>query len=184
LSNVESRHHDLREADFEPIAYDLVHCRAVLMHLAKPEEALARMARAVRPGGWLLIQEGDYGWFGSVDPTYPGASEFDRAIRASLDAVQSRGFVQSYFGRRLPGLVERIGFANFGSEGSVYIGRGGNNPLARFHSLSGRIPEAAERLIQLGVRTREQTDHVLRMYDDPAFEFIGPTLVSAWAQRP
>jgi len=56
LSNVEIRHHDLREADFEPSAYDLVHCRTVLMHLPKPEEALARMVRAVRPGGWLLVQ--------------------------------------------------------------------------------------------------------------------------------
>jgi len=183
LSNVEIRHHDLRETDFEPSAYDFVHCRAVLLHLPKPEEALGRMARAVRPGGWLLVQEGDYGWFGSVDPTYPGATEFDRATRAVLDCANSCGFMQTYFGRRLPGLVERIGFANFGSEGFVYIGRGGNHALARFQSLSARIPGNADRLIKLGVRTREQNDHVLRMYEDPAFEFIGPTLFSAWAQR-
>jgi len=184
LSNVESRHHDLREADFEPRAYDLVHCRAVLMHLPNPEEAFARMVLAVRPGGWLLVQEGDYGSFGSVDSSYPGASEFDRFTRSALDAVQAHGFGQPYFGRRLPGMVERIGFENFGGEGIVYFGRGGNHPLARFHSLSARVPQSAELLIRLGVRTREQNDHVLRMYDDPSFEFVGPTLVSAWARRP
>jgi predicted methyltransferase len=38
------------------------------MHLAEPERALARMAAALRPGGWLLVEEGDMEASVSTDP--------------------------------------------------------------------------------------------------------------------
>jgi len=50
-SNLEVRLHNVCEEDFERSAYDLVHCRALLIHVPRPEEALARMAKAVRSVG-------------------------------------------------------------------------------------------------------------------------------------
>jgi SAM-dependent methyltransferase len=183
-SNLEVRRHDVCEQDFEPGAYHLVHCRALLMHVPKPEEALARMAKAVRPGGWLFVEEPDYGSFGSVDPTYPGAADFDRSTRVIFEVSRAAGVMRTYFGRRVPGLVERLGFEDFGYTGTVRLALGGNDPLARFHSLIGRIPGPRERLIAAGVQTREQLDHLLRMYDDVSFEFVGPMMFAAWARRP
>src|SRR5262245_2294904 len=52
LSTVEIRHHALRETDFEPSAYDFVHCRAVLLHLPKPEEAPALRGQFVQEDGF------------------------------------------------------------------------------------------------------------------------------------
>src|SRR5580704_8518168 len=49
--NVEVRELDIRERGVETGAYDLVHCRALLMHLPSPAVALARMADALVPGG-------------------------------------------------------------------------------------------------------------------------------------
>lgn len=183
LSNLEVRCHDVCENDFEPNTYDIVHCRALLMHVPKDEEALSRMAKTVRSGGWLFVEEPDYGSFGFVDPTYPGAVEFDRSFRTILDATQAAGVMRIHFGRRLPGLVERLGFENFMYEGTVKVGRGGDQ-LARFHSLTVRIPGARELLIDRGVQTAEQLDHLLHMYDDPSFEFVGPTIFAAWARHP
>ena len=183
LSNLKVCRHNVSEEDFESRAYDLVHCRSLLMHVPKQEEAFARMAEAVRSGGWFFVEESDHGSFGSVDPTYPGAAEFDRSTRVLWDVAQRAGVMFSYFGRRVPGLVERLGFENFGYESTVALGRGGDS-LARFYSLGGRIPGPRERLIAAGVQTREQLDHVLHMYDDPSFEFVGPIFFSAWARRP
>lgn len=183
LTNLEVRRHDVCENEFEPSAYDLVHCRDLLVHVPKPEEALARMAKAVHSGGWLFVEEPDFGSFGCVDPAYPGAAEFDRSMRVIFDVAQAAGIMRTCFGRRLPGLVERLGFKDFGYEGKVRWGRAGD-PLVRFYSLSVRSPGASERLIAMGVQTREQLDHVLHMYDDPSFEFIGPTIFAAWARRP
>ena len=39
----------------EPV--DLAFCRFLLMHVVDPAVVLARMRRAVRPGGWVVAQE-------------------------------------------------------------------------------------------------------------------------------
>jgi SAM-dependent methyltransferase len=40
-----------------PEAVDLAFCRFLLLHVADPARVLARMAAAVRPGGWVVAQE-------------------------------------------------------------------------------------------------------------------------------
>jgi SAM-dependent methyltransferase len=40
-----------------PEAVDLAFCRFLLLHVRVPTTVLARMAQAVRPGGWVVAQE-------------------------------------------------------------------------------------------------------------------------------
>lgn len=40
-----------------PEAVDLAFCRFLLLHVVDPALVLARMAGAVRPGGWVVAQE-------------------------------------------------------------------------------------------------------------------------------
>jgi len=40
-----------------PEAVDLAFCRFLLLHVVDPAVVLDRMARAVRPGGWVVAQE-------------------------------------------------------------------------------------------------------------------------------
>ena len=40
-----------------PEAVDLAFCRFLLLHVVEPVAVLARMAGAVRPGGWVVAQE-------------------------------------------------------------------------------------------------------------------------------
>ncbi len=181
LPNFDVRQHDICEKDFEAGAYDLVHCRALLVHVAKPEEALGRLAEAVRPGGWLLVEEPDYGSFGCVDPSYPGALEFHQSARTMWEFSHAAGRLHSYFARRLPGLVERLGFQSVGFDAAASLGHGCDS-LAGFYSLSFKV--AAERLIARRVRTAEQLDHLQRMLNDPSFEFLGPIFFTVWARRP
>lgn len=47
---------DLQSHDFGPDRFDLIVCWDVLEHLPAPEQALGRMASALRPGGLLLIK--------------------------------------------------------------------------------------------------------------------------------
>ncbi|MDT5255695.1 MAG: hypothetical protein QOD10_775 [Mycobacterium sp.] len=71
---VEVRRHDIAREGLESAAYDLVHCRLVLQHLTEPVVALQKMATAVAPGGWLVIEEGDFGLL-----EFAGAAESPRA---------------------------------------------------------------------------------------------------------
>ena len=59
LSNLEVREHDIRSDEVEHGAYDLVHCRALMIHLPDTESVARRMVAALRPGGRLLAEEPD-----------------------------------------------------------------------------------------------------------------------------
>jgi trans-aconitate methyltransferase len=41
--------------------FDLVHARLVLVHVPDRARALATMVAALRPGGWLLVEDADTG---------------------------------------------------------------------------------------------------------------------------
>ena len=52
--------HDITAEDLPASQFDLVHARWLLHHLRDPERAIERMVAALRPGGWLLIEEADF----------------------------------------------------------------------------------------------------------------------------
>jgi SAM-dependent methyltransferase len=180
LANLEVRRHDLLADDLEAGCYDLVHCRFVLMHLSDPVRALGRLAEAVRPGGWLLVEEADVGSFGAADPGHPRAAGFDRRTRALHAALQATGTVSSYFGRRLPALVEGLGLREVGHEVVTLTGRGGDtlgrNRRMNFQLLRGPFVAA-------GVLTEADFDELDQAFDDPSFWFVGFTVFGAWGRR-
>ena len=50
VPNLEISQPDILKDDLETSQYELVHCRALLMHLSKPEKGLKRMADAATSG--------------------------------------------------------------------------------------------------------------------------------------
>jgi ubiquinone/menaquinone biosynthesis C-methylase UbiE len=56
-TNLEARRHDLLSDPLEPASFDLVHARAVVEHVADRKRALARLAAALKPGGWLVLED-------------------------------------------------------------------------------------------------------------------------------
>ena len=59
LANVEFRVANVNSWN-EPETYDLVYCRLLLEHLSKPVDLLRRMWLAVRPGGAVVVEDGDF----------------------------------------------------------------------------------------------------------------------------
>jgi 2-polyprenyl-3-methyl-5-hydroxy-6-metoxy-1,4-benzoquinol methylase len=181
LPNLEVRRHNLLEDELEAAHYDLVHCRCVLQHLADPLQGLRRMVDAVRPAGWLFVEEIDTGSIGATDPTHPRAAEFDRTTRALWVTMQATGPIDSTFGRRLPALVERFGVRELGHDGVTLIERGGGP--------SGRCVRMTEELLRVrfvaaGLLTEADFDERNRAFDDPSFWFTGFTFFGAWGRRP
>src|SRR5262249_42932555 len=78
--------------------FDLVSSRKVLEHLADPPAALGRMAAALRPGGWLLVEDSDLASFMRV--SVPHRQRFERCYAKFLEALRSAGF-QATLGVRL-----------------------------------------------------------------------------------
>jgi ubiquinone/menaquinone biosynthesis C-methylase UbiE len=60
LPNFEARRHDITCDSLPDGEFDFVHIRWLLHHLPEPERAIRRMIGALRPGGWLLLEEVDF----------------------------------------------------------------------------------------------------------------------------
>ncbi|MDT0461866.1 class I SAM-dependent methyltransferase [Streptomyces gibsoniae] len=72
-------------------AFDLVHARLVLRHLPERQTALAAMTRALRPGGWLQLDEFDIDY----GPVLLAPSRAAGALYERFLAVKARMFVDA-----------------------------------------------------------------------------------------
>ena len=105
LDNLEFRLADFTEAEPGP-DFDLVHARFWLTHLPDPAAAVARMRRALRPGGIIAVEDIDFrGHF-----SYPESSALVRY--RTLHGVSKRNGRDPIIGPRLPGLLMDAGFEN------------------------------------------------------------------------
>ena len=180
--NLEVRRHDITKDSLETGYYDLAHCRLLLSHLPEPEKALRTMADTLRPGGWLVIEDHDHGSVFSIDVTDPSATPFATAIRALFGLAWKTGMrPDPYFGRRLRGLMEGLGFSDVGQNGWTRMYRGGE-PVMRFWSVS--LQAGAKVLIANGLATQVQLDSALSRFTDPTFNMVGSTMFAAWRRKP
>jgi SAM-dependent methyltransferase len=179
---LEVREHDVLERDFEPSHYDVVHCRALLLHLSSPELAIRRMAAAVRPGGWLLMEEADFGAWGAVDPLYPGAAIFERATRAVWETLHRLEVMDVRFGRRLSTLVDQLGWKDADHDASLRVSHGGDS-VGRFWAVTFSSMRTSP-LVEAAAITGDDLHTTLRLLDDPGFAFVGPIPFSAWCRKP
>ena len=105
LENVVFQQADLYSLPFAPASFDHVFVCFVLEHLSRPKEALASLAKVLKPGGTLTVFEGDHGsaYF------YPDSPYAQRAIRCLID-LQARAGGDSEIGRALYPLLTSAGF--------------------------------------------------------------------------
>ncbi len=106
LENVELRQADLFALPFDDASFDHVFVCFVLEHLARPLDALASLARVLRPGGSITVIEGDHGsaFF------HPRSAAAQEAIDCLVE-LQRRAGGDALIGRRVYPLLVGAGFA-------------------------------------------------------------------------
>ena len=57
---IEIQRQDIGNDPLPVQSFDLIHARLVLIHVPTREQALARMVRALSPGGWLIVEDFDF----------------------------------------------------------------------------------------------------------------------------
>jgi trans-aconitate methyltransferase len=173
LPNVEVVRHDLRTDTLAEQSFDLVHARAVLMHIPDDVHVLHKMTSWLAPGGWLLLEEPDFGlWQSDADPiwaTHPNAWH-ETFPSGSLGR-----------GRSLLRQVHQLGLVEVGADAEVDIIQAGT-PLAEFYRLSmAAIGPAA---VDAGALTAEQADALTDQPLQPDFLACGFVHVGVWGRRP
>jgi 2-polyprenyl-3-methyl-5-hydroxy-6-metoxy-1,4-benzoquinol methylase len=85
---------DIFALPFAPGQFDAVMCIGVLQHTPSPEQAIAALARQVRPGGWLVIDHYAYtlSWYTKTAPLFRAflrRMSPERGLRATEAIVEA-----------------------------------------------------------------------------------------------
>ncbi len=171
--NIEVLRHDIRTDTFPDGSFDLVHARAVLMHIPDDPEILRRMVSWLRPGGWLLLEEPDFGmWLADSDPVW--STHPDAWHQTFPNGSLSRG-------RTLLRQIHQLGLVDVGADAELDIIETGS-PLAEFYSLS--MAAIGPPAIDAGALTRKQASDLVDRTTDPDFLACGFAHIGVWGRLP
>jgi SAM-dependent methyltransferase len=174
-TNVDVRRHDILIDPLPAATFDVVYARLVLEHLSEPDVALDRMVTALKPGGWLLVEDFELQSAG-IDHSVACVSKTLAAMRQ----VAARAGVDPRLGLSLGQRLRDRRLLNVGHEGRVHLCHG-KTAAARLLRLN--FEQLREEILATGV-TASEFDADLARLDDERFEWRSPTLWSAWGQRP
>jgi SAM-dependent methyltransferase len=179
--NLEIWRHDIVADPLPEAAFDLVHARAVLEHLPERQAILARLAAAIKPGGWLLIEDADYVTW-NTEPTADRetAAIFRQGSDAYFGFRRQAGLDTSFAGR-LHHALRTAGLADVGAEGTIWPVTGGST-YAQIWRLG--VEQVRSRVVAAGYLGEGELTAYLTLLDDPGFTWLGPIVMSVWGQRP
>lgn len=175
------RRHDLTTQDAPATDFDLVHARLVVEH-PRPQAALATMIAALRPGGWLLIEDADPTLqpLACPDDTQPAQHLANTLRQASWTLTGRRANLA--FGRTLPRHLRDAGLANVHAEVTIPFGGPGQAQFQR--TLVERLREP---IVATGLATDTEIDQHLTDLAKPtaaSLDLVSWPLVAAWGRKP
>jgi SAM-dependent methyltransferase len=177
--NLEVRRHDIAVDSLPEAAFDLVHARLVLLHLPDREQALARMIRALKPGGWILAEEYDSLSMPAAPALCPSEAQL-RTHFAMMELLEDHG-VDRLYGRLLYGVLHSHGLVSVDAEGRVLMLRHGSPGVLMLRANYEQLRSA---MLAQGYITREQFETDLDRLQDPHFAMPSSVMWSAWGRRP
>ncbi|MEW6473534.1 MAG: class I SAM-dependent methyltransferase [Actinomycetota bacterium] len=164
--------HDVVVDSLPEAEFDLVHTRSVLMHLPERETVMRRLVTALRPGGWLVVEESDF---------YPVEASADDPYRsgwlAANRGLEAAGMAPRW-ARELPSVLDHLGLVDIGAEADVAMFQGGSD-MAQLMQLGllqagDLLPEDQRGVIHVAVAALE----------NPKRWFPGTAVVAARGRRP
>lgn len=166
---------DVVEDGLPESTYDLVCMRALLHHLPQRMDVMATMVRAVRPGGWLFIQEPD---FHPVSTLEPGpATELCHDFLRWADCHDIDYFV----GRKVAPRLQELGLVNIESEGHV-VQYAGGSPYARWWRMG--IAEVADQMLAEQATSVERLTRFFESTHDPTSWAMTMSFIAVTGRRP
>lgn len=175
------RRHDIA-ADEPPElgTFDLVHARLVLVHIPDRVRALATMVAALRPGGWLLVEDADTELQPLVclDESGPAQRRANRLRGAVRELMRRRG-VDLRYGRTLPRVLRQAGLVDVAAAGCFPVGGVACDRLE-----AATVRHVRTELLAAGLTDDAEIDAHLAAVDAGELDLTLAPLFSAWGRRP
>jgi SAM-dependent methyltransferase len=169
---------DLADADLPVGRFDLVHARLVLEHVPERDRVLEALASAVRPGGWLLIEDFDWSTALVVDPP---SELYERVAAACLTLLSAHAY-DAYYGRRLPRRLAAAGLVEVGTHAeSVQVRADRERGVPAWELL---VEQLAPGLLAQGLLGETDLERFHALWHDGESVCFAPLLVSSWGRKP
>ncbi len=171
--NVEVLRHDVRTDTFPPGSFDLIHTRAVLMHISPSVDLLRRIVTWLASGGWLVLEEPDFGmWIGDADSVWATAPQTHQVAFPSTALSQGRSLLRQ---------VHQLGLINVGADAEIDIIQAGTD-LAEFYQLSQAAQVVPK--VQTGALSLAEATALVDRPGEEDFLACGFVHIAVWGQLP
>ena len=186
LPNLKVRRHNILEDPIETLglgSFDMVSLRLVLFWLVgRQEEAIRRMVQCLRPGGWLVDEDGDWGTVVPVNPFHPMYARYQQIWKKG-DWLAVRGY-DPEFGQKLPALIERCGLQSIRHEAHAEVLRP-TSPWGRWWLQTLEVFRATDEAAGVLTEARKEEYGILTApWSDASFWFQTAVIHACWARRP
>ena len=158
--NLEVRQFDAVHNEPPGAPYDLVATRALLHHLPERRAVVSKMARWLKPGGWLFIQEPDF------YPTWTVEPPSQKQLWEQFIQWAASHQIDYYVGRKIPAWLQAEGLRDISAEGHAILYDGGS-AFAQWWDYSLR--EVADRLQGEGGVLPATLDEFFKLARDPTY---------------
>ncbi|MEV6229732.1 hypothetical protein AB0L88_17905 [Saccharopolyspora shandongensis] len=142
------------------------------------ETVIGSMVEAVRPGGWVVVEDLDWATALVVDPP---SEAHERVIRACQELFTNTTY-DANCGRKLPRMLRRAGLTDIGVRSTAML-LPADAELGQ-PAWEVLIDQLAPRLLSLGLLNQADLDAFHRLWHDGDSICLGPLMVSAWGRRP
>ncbi|WP_190093814.1 class I SAM-dependent methyltransferase [Streptomyces melanogenes] len=172
--------HDVAADPPPPGPFDLVHARLVLTHVSDRTEALRRMVRALRPGGWLLLEDADPTLQPLLCPDESGPEQrLANRLRSGFRTLMAARGADLAYGRTLPRVLREAGLEEVQADAYFPI----TSPACAVLE-DATVRQIRHHLIERGLATGEEIERHLANVAAGRLDLATAPMISAWGRRP
>ncbi len=175
-TNVIVRQHDIAAGTLPREHFDIIHARAVLQHVPTRNEVIGKLVDALKPGGWLVVEDGAFLDFGQQGLPDPYKTVHQVMAEGSLDERSDPNF-----GLRVLDRMRSVGFVDLDVVGDVWAMRP-HEPSGEwwFSALERAIPY----MVAAGVVDEADGRTALEQVRSEGFVMMSPASIATLGRKP
>ncbi len=175
----EVRQHDVGAEKPPGDGFDLVHARLVLVHLPHRDQALRFMVEALRPGGWLVLEDADPALQPLLCPDeYGPEQQLANRLRQGFRTLLAQRGADLAYGRTLPRLLREAGLTDVGADAFFPLASPACTLLEK-----ATIEQVREGLVANFIATDEEIDrHLHNIATGRLPDLATAPMISAWGR--
>jgi SAM-dependent methyltransferase len=172
--------HDVGTEPLPDNGFDLIHARLVLVHVPTRDEVVRRLVAALRPGGWLLLEDADPALQPLLCPDESGPEqELANRLRHGFRTLLAQRGAELAYGRTLPRVLRSAGLDEVLADAYFPI----TSPACTALEIA-TVEQIRERLVTGGIASDEEIDEHLANVRRGDLDLATAPLISAWGRRP